>query len=92
MISETSSSTPDSTVKQQEEPETSKDRITLRKKTSLDQGTSQRIYLVEEKKCASVVNSRNGPPGIKIKNEKKSATVSLFKITRNNQYQEKLYV
>ncbi|OMJ18393.1 hypothetical protein AYI70_g5379, partial [Smittium culicis] len=41
MTSETSSSTPDATVKQQEKSEASKDRITLRKKASLDQGTPQ---------------------------------------------------
>ncbi|OMJ18342.1 hypothetical protein AYI70_g5406 [Smittium culicis] len=43
MTSETSSSTPDATVKQQEKSEASKDRITLRKKASLDQGTPQHI-------------------------------------------------
>ncbi|OMJ28752.1 hypothetical protein AYI69_g1774 [Smittium culicis] len=41
MASETSSSTPDATVKHQEKSEASKDRITLRKKASLDQGNPQ---------------------------------------------------
>ncbi|OMJ11117.1 hypothetical protein AYI69_g9970 [Smittium culicis] len=46
MTSEKSSSTPDATVKQQEKSEASKDRITLRKKASLGQGTPQHIYIL----------------------------------------------